>query len=187
MNATQNELHPDDLRALALQLAAFTDLLEQRGQHAVQQTHEAAQQISQMAKAAVASSERITASALEQFRQTAASAVADGMRRPLEDAGRTMQQGTQNIHKATSELELRIRVIGKSLTAHAWKTFVASAFASLAVMGAAVYMGMRAHQDIARAEWAGLINSAIASGKLAPCSDGGLCARMDKKWVRIDR
>lgn len=187
MNSEQNRLQPDDLRALALHLAAFTELLEQRGNHVVQQTLEAAQHLGQTAKHAAASSERMTAGAIEQFRQAAAGAVAEGMRRPMEEAGRTMRSGTQDIQKATSELEVRVRAVGKTLTAHAWKTFVASALASLAVVGVAVYMGMRTHQDIARAEWIGLINTAIANDKLAQCPDGGLCARMGKKWVRIDK
>lgn len=187
MSAEQNELQPDDLRALALQMAAFTQLLEQRGQQVVQQTHEAARQLSQTANAAAASTERMTVAAIEQFRQAAAGAVADGMRRPMEDAGRTMQSGTQNIQAATSALENRVRTVGKALTASAWKAFVASALASVAVIAVAVYMGVRTHQDMARAEWIGLINTAIANGKLAPCHDGGLCAHIGKKWVRIDQ
>lgn len=187
MNPDQNDLQSEDLRALALQLAAFTELLEQRGNHVVEQTHEAAQHLSQTAKSAAASSERMTAGAIEQFRQAAASAVADGMRRPMEEAGRTMQNGTQNIQAATSELEVRVLAVGKALTASAWKAFVASALASVAVIGVAVYMGIRTHQDIARSEWTGLINAAIVNGELAPCGNGGLCARAGKKWVRIDQ
>ena len=56
LNLDQNNLQPDDLRALALHLAAFTELLEQRGNHVVQQTHEAAQHLSQTAQ----STERMT-------------------------------------------------------------------------------------------------------------------------------
>ncbi len=187
MNPEQNNLQPDDLRALALQLAAFTDLLEQRGDHVIQQTREAALHIGQMAKSAAASSERMTAGAIEQFRQAAASVVSDGMRQPMEDAARTMQGSTQNILKATNELETRMRTAGRGLTATAWKAFVASALASVTVIGVAVYMGMHTRQDIARAEWTGLINAAIANGKLTQCSDGGLCARAGRKWVRIDQ
>ena len=57
----------------------------------------------------------------------------------------------------------------------------------MTVIGVAVYMGMHTRQDIARAEWTGLINAAIANGKLTQCSDGGLCARAGRKWVRIDQ
>ncbi len=187
MNAEQNELQPDDLRALALQMAAFTQLLEQRGEQVVRQTHEAAQQLSQTAKGAAASSERMTSAAIEQFRLAAAGAVAEGMRKPMEDAGRTMQSGTRNVQTATSELEQRVRGVGRALTATAWKAFVASALASMVVIGVAVYMGVRTHRDIARAEWVELINTAIANGKLAPCPDAGLCAHIGKKWARIDQ
>jgi hypothetical protein len=64
---------------------------------------------------------------------------------------------------------------------------VASAVASLVVIGVAVYMGLRTHQDLIRAEWTGQINAAITNGKLSRCQDGGLCARADGKWVRLDR
>jgi hypothetical protein len=187
LTSQQNTQQTDDIRALALQLAALTAALEQRGDRVVQQTHEAAQRVGDVARAAAASSERITAGAIEQFRLAAAEAVGEGLRRPLEDAGRTMRSGTQTIQAATNELEARVRTLGKTLTAHAWKTFVASALASVAVIGVAVYMGLRAHRDIARADWVGLINTAVANGKLAPCANGGLCARMGKQWVRIDQ
>ena len=186
MTPQQNAPQTDDIRVLALQLAAFTAALEQRGDHVVRQTHEAAQRINEVARTAVASSERMTADAIEQFRRAAADAVGEGLLRPMEDAGRTMRSGTQTIQAATNELEARVRTLGKTLTAHAWKTFVASALASVVVIGVAVYMGLRTHQDIARAEWVGLINAAVADGKVAPCADGGLCARMGKQWVRID-
>lgn len=186
MTSQQNAPQADDIRALALQLAAFTAALEQRGDHVVRQTHEAAQRVSDVARTAAASSEHMTADAIEQFRLAAADAVGEGLRRPLEDAGRTMRSGTQTIQAATNELEVRVRALGKTLTAHAWKTFVASALASVAVIGVAVCMGLRSHQEIARGEWVGLINAAVADGRLAPCADGGLCAHVGKQWVRID-
>lgn len=187
MNADKNELHPDDLRALALQLAAFTGQLEQRGAEVIQQAHEAAQHLARTATSAAAASERITAAAIEQFRQASADAVADGMRRPMEQAGRTMQSGTRNIQAATDALDANVRAVGKALKASAWKAFIASALASAVVIAAAVYMSIGARRDIARAAWIESINAAIANGRLAPCHDGGLCVRTGRKWVRIDQ
>lgn len=187
MNAKHEEFQPDDLRALALQLAAFIGVLEQRGQQIVQQTQEAAHNLSQTALGAAASSERLTADAVEQFRLAAAQVVSEGMHQPMEEAGHAMQDGTQRIQAATRELETRMHKLGKALSAHAWKTFVASAVASLVVIGVAVYMGLRTHQDLIRAEWTGQINAAITNGKLARCRDGGLCARAGNRWVRLDQ
>lgn len=187
MNAEHEELQSDDLRALALQLAAFTGVLEQRGQQIVQQTQEAALRLGQTAQSAAASSERLTTDALEQFRRVAAQTVSEGMHHPMKEAGQAMQDGTQRIQAATRELEARVHKLGKALSAHAWKTFMASALASLVVIGVAVYMGLRTHQDLIRAEWTDQINAAIANGKLARCRDGGLCARAGRTWVRLDQ
>jgi len=48
-------------------------------------------------------------------------------------------------------------------------------------------MRLRTHQELAHAEWIGLLNTVIANGKLARCADGGLCARTGSKWARLGR
>lgn len=180
-----NQVQTDDLRALALQLAAFTGVLEQRGRQVVQEVHDAAQRLDHAGHGLAGTSERLATAAIEHIRHAAATAVATGLRQPLEDAGRTMQDGTQQIQRAIRELEERSRRLGKALSAHAWKTFMASAVASLAVIGVAITVGVQAHRESVRAEWIGQINTAIANGKLARCADGGLCAHAGGKWVRL--
>lgn len=176
----------DDIKVLAVKLAAFTDLLEQRGNEVVRQTGQAAQAIDQSARNAAAKSEQLTAQAVGEFKRAAADVVAQGLRQPLEEAGRVMQAGTHNIQSATAELERRMTAIQKVHVANAWKTFIASAVASVVVIGAAIYIGVRTHQDMTRSEWVSQINTAIANGKLAACADGGLCAHVGKQWVRLD-
>ena len=114
-----NHAQAEDLRALALQLAAFTGVLEQRGEQVVQETHDAVQRLDRAAHGLAATSERLAASAIEHIRQAAATAVASGLRQPLEDAGRSMQDGTQQLQRAIRELEERTRRLGKALSAHA--------------------------------------------------------------------
>mgnify|MGYP001050392351 FL=1 len=181
-----NHAQTEDLRALALQLAAFTGVLAQRGEQVVQETHDAVQRLDRAAHGLAGTSERLAASAIDHIRQAAASAVAGGLHQPLEGARYTMQDGTQQLQRALHELEERTCRLGKALSAHAWKTFVASAVASLAVIGVAIYMGVQAHRENVRAEWVDQINAAIANGRLARCADGGLCARAGSKWVRLD-
>jgi len=46
----------------------------------------------------------------------------------------------------------------------------------------------QARTELTKAAWAAQINAAIAAGNLAPCADGGICARVDgKRWVRLDQ
>lgn len=175
-----------EIKALAVKLAAFTDLLEQRGDEAVRQTAQAAQSMEQSAQQASASVERLTSNAVAEFKRAAASMLAEGLRQPLEDAGQAMQAGTRNIQFATSTLERQMQTLQKVHTATAWKTFVASATASIVVIAAATYIGIRTHQDMVRSEWVGQINAAIANGKLAPCAEGsGLCAKVKNRWVQL--
>ena len=182
-----NHAQADDLRTLALQLAAFTGVLEQRGQQVVQEVHDAAQRLQHEAHGLAGTSERLAAAAIEHIRQAATNAMTSGLHQPLDDAGRSMQDGTQQIRRAIHGLEERTRGLGQALSAHAWKTFVASAVASLAVIGVAVYMVVQAHRVNVRAEWIDQVNAAIADGKLARCAEGGVCARAGNKWVRLDQ
>jgi hypothetical protein len=176
----------DEIKALAVKLAAFTDLLEQRGDEAVRQTAQAAQSMGHSVQQASAAAERLTTSAVAEFKRAAASLLADGLREPLEEAGQTMQAGTRNLQSATSALERQMQTLQKVHAANAWKAFVASATASIVVIAAATYIGIRTHQDMVRSEWVGLINAAIASGKLAPCVEGdGLCAKVKDRWMRL--
>ena len=180
-----NQAQMDELRTLALQLAAFTGVLEQRGQQVVQEVHDAAQRLQHEAHGLAGTSGRLATGAIDHIRQAATSALNSGLHQSLEHAGRTMQDGTQQIQRAIGELEERSRRLGKALSAHAWKTFVASAVASLAVIGVAICVGVQAHRESVRAEWIGQINAAIANGELARCADGGVCARTGGKWVRL--
>ena len=109
-----NHAQTEDLRALALQLAAFTGVLEQRGQQVMQEVQDAAQRLDRTAHGVADSSERLAAGIIEHIRQAAATTVASGLRQPLEEAGRTMQDGTQRIQRATRELEERTSRLGKA-------------------------------------------------------------------------
>lgn len=177
----------DDIKALAVKLAAVADMLERRGDAVVRQTAQAAQAIDHSAQNAAATSEHLTARAVEEFKRAAADVITQGMRQSLEEAGRSMRASTSNILTATSELERHMQAIRKAHVANAWKTFVASAVASLAVVATALYIGGRTHQDMTRSEWVGQINAAIANGNLAACADDGLCAHVGKQWVRLDK
>ena len=129
----------------------------------------------------------MTAGALARFRQAAAGAMSEGLQQSLEQVRYHMRHATQDVRGAAGELENRIRTAGRLLAAHAWKSFVASATASLAVLGVAAWVGWHTHQEIVRQEWIGMINAAVDHGRLAPCADEGLCARAGNRWVRIDR
>jgi hypothetical protein len=175
------------IEQLAVELAAFTQTLEQRAAAAGQRLEQASENLRCTAGDVAASAQRMTGSAVAEFKHTASDVLADGMRPALEQADAELRERLQEIAGATRQLEQRVRTLNALHTANAWKAFVASAVASLAVIVMAVYTGIHAHQEVQRSQWVGAINAAVADGKLTACEEGGICARVGRKWVRLDR
>ncbi|MCL1960794.1 MAG: hypothetical protein FWG56_03210 [Desulfovibrionaceae bacterium] len=167
--------------------SVLMDSLEERSAEAVAQSQQAADALQRAAQDAASTAKRITAQALEEFRRAASGAVENGLRYPLEDASRKLEDGVGRIESAMQTLDAHIKVQSRMLAAYAWKTFVASALAALVMIGVAVYMGLYARQEITRAEWVGEINAAVANGKLVACPGGGLCVYRGKKLERLDQ
>jgi hypothetical protein len=69
----------------------------------------------------------------------------------------------------------------------AWKALLAVVMASAMVMAVACYVVWQSRQALTAVRWQQEIADAQAAGKLAPCPEGGLCALVDKRWMRIDK
>ena len=177
----------EEVKEVIVKVAKLTDHFEQRGDKVVQSTLQAAQSLNQAAQNAANTSERITAKALDNFRDVAGDVLLQGIREPLKDCDKTLQSSAYKIEVSAHQLEQKMKQMQNMHTANAWKAFIASAVGSLAIIGVAVYMFMSAKQEIKRTDWISSINSAVASGKLAACTDGGICALIDKKQIRLDK
>jgi hypothetical protein len=169
-------------KALAVQLSAVIDVLEKRIDHATRQSLESTQALDQQFRRSLDTANALTREALEQFRQGAKLAVETGIRDAVDELDHTVRIGTSRVDHATAQLNQRMQQMGRFHTEHAWKTFVASALGSLAVISAALFASWHAHADIKRSEWVQDINMAIDSGRLATCPEGGLCALIGNKW-----
>lgn len=177
----------NDVKELAVKLAAMTDRFEARGDQVVQRNSEAARHLQQAAQHVTGAIGQATTLAMADVRGATKAALTEGLYEPVHDMDETLQKSARQVEAATDRLAQRIEWLRHVHTANAWKGFIASAVASLVLIGIAVYMGIQAHRDIERSEWISDINAAIANGKLAACQGGGICAHVDKKWVRLDK
>jgi hypothetical protein len=178
----------DDIKDMAMKLAVLIDSFETRGDAIVRQNTLAAAAMAEAAQDASRVAGEVSTQAVEALRQTASTTLERGLREPLSQTERQLQTSMAGLREATAELEKQVRTAGTLQKATAWKVFAACAIASLGVLGVAAYAAMHARTEVARAEWTRGINAAVASGNLAPCADGGICARVDgKRWVRLDQ
>lgn len=174
-----------EVKALALQLCTAIEGLEKRIDHAARQSLQATQALDQQSRQMLETSGQLTQQAVTQIRQGAGQAIAEGVGDAMQNIERIMREGTKQFEQALVQLELRLQQVRQLNTSHAWKTLIASAVASLAVITVAVYASSHTHADIKRYEWVQQINAAVEAGHLAPCPEGGLCVQVNNKWVRV--
>ncbi|HEX7643243.1 MAG TPA: hypothetical protein VF472_13640 [Burkholderiaceae bacterium] len=174
----------DELRETIVLLVSA---VEKRTKAADMANERAVQNISQVSKDAANSAIEITESAMDKFKSVAAGVVTDGLNEPMKDYEKSLQSRFEQLQKVVNKLEMQCAQMRSANMANAWKAFVASTVASLAIIGVAVYVSMKTHEDMQRSEWIGSINAAVANGKLVTCPDGGICAMIKDKPVHLDR
>jgi cation transport ATPase len=177
----------DDIKQMAVRLAMLIDSFEKRGERVEQIVAQATQSMVQASKSSEAVAERTTSRALQDFRETAAAQLGDGLRAPVEHANQTIQTSIQNLHGAIHALEQQQRDANRTHKRDAWKVFIASTLASLVMLGGSVYAMTRAREEMANAHWVSGVNAAIEAGRLAPCGDDGICVYANKQWMRLDQ
>lgn len=177
---------PDELEALAVKLGVVPAGLMELGDRIAAETRTTSQELRQTAHEAAAVSQRLTVQALEQFQYAGVERLGEALRDPVRQAGLALRDSIGRAEEAAAQLEARLRTVRRLNAVNAWRTFVASALASVVIIGVAVYAALQAHQDIARSDWIGQINAAVAAGTLAPCPSGvGICALVGNRWTML--
>lgn len=177
----------DDIKAFAIKLSAATDHFEKRSSRVVETNHQAAQQLLQAAQHVSNTVESATTQAMLNVKTATQAALTEGLAGPVRNLEETLRHSAHTLDAASQRLSERIEAMRHMHAASAWKAFLASAIGSLLVIGASVYAVMQAREETARARWISEINAAIDKGNLSACQDGGVCARLGNKWVRLDK
>ena len=174
----------DDVKALAVKLAAVTGRIEKRLDAVARETLQASQTMGRQAQHALSASEQVAAG----VRRAASDALDDGTAQAIKRFGDVVRASEIRLEDAAVRLEKRMVSGGRLQTAFAWKAFVASTIGSFAVVGMAGYAIWEAQHSLRETRWVRQINAAQASGKLAQCPGTGehVCAKVDKRWVRLD-
>ena len=123
-----------EVKVLALQLSHAVDGLEKRIDHASRQSLQATQALDLQAKQSLDTMHKLVQQGIEQFRLGARQAIAEGVRGAMQDIDQTLHEGATRIDRAVSQLDLRMQHVGRFNVSHAWKSLVASALGSLAVI-----------------------------------------------------
>jgi CHASE3 domain sensor protein len=165
------------------ELADVTELINVRNKKASQLIETSAQTLGQSAQQLVGSGERLAEDALNIIRTQGGQAFLAGAGPALD----TLQRQIQGTMGLVGQLDQALAEHRHGVRGMIRNALIVLALGALAAVGVAAYMTMHVHQEIVRSEWVGQINTAIANGKLVACHDGGLCAYIGKKLVRLDQ
>ncbi|GGA16676.1 hypothetical protein [Dyella nitratireducens] len=177
----------EDIKTFAVKLSAATDHFEERSSRVVETNHHAAQQLLHAAQQVSSTVERSTTQAMSNVKTATHAALTEGLAGPVHNLEETLQRSARTLEVASQHLAGRIEAMRRMHTTHAWRAFIACAIGSLLAIGASLYAVRQAREEIARARWVSEINAAVDKGNLTVCQDGGVCARLGNKWVRLDK
>lgn len=177
----------DEIKNLILKVSRMTDHFEERGNKIVQTTLQASQHMTQTTQSVASNAERITNKALESFKAVAGEVLTKSLDESLKVCNNQLLANANQFVAMSDMLERRIWQMQKIHVANAWKAFIACAIASFAVIGVAIYSFISSQQEIERKDWVSAINVAAKNGKLTTCADGGICANVNNKLVRLDK
>jgi hypothetical protein len=153
--------------------------VEQRAKVTEQNNTKAIQSMTQLGQS--------VSGATQDIQRITSHTLSNAMQKPIEDHNHDLKIMRDNLIRNANDVENHMQESVKKLKRIVWTAMGAFALAGVVVLGASTYAMMQATQKLKQADWVGNINTAVANGKLAVCADGGLCAVVNGKQVRLDK
>ena len=133
------------------------------------------------------SSNRLDGSA-ERIRQEAAEAVGKGLEQSVGKFTERLETTGRWLLETVRDVEVRQRKSAKDLKKLVWVSVAVFVLTGLLCFGTVIYLIQAVRTENKQIEWIADINKAVQDGKLVQCSeDGGVCVKIGKKTVRLDR
>ena len=135
----------------------------------------------------IAQAEQTVSRATQDIQRITADTLSSAIQSPVGELDHSLKIMRDNLMRNANDVERHMQESVAQLKRVVWLAIGAFALAGVVVAGVSVYATMQANQQIQKTEWIGNINAAIANGKLTACPDGGICAVVDKKQIRLDK
>ena len=153
----------------------------------VEQRAKISESYANKASQTIAQAEQTVSRATQDIQRITSNSLSGAFQKPVDELDHSLKIMRDNLIRNANDVERHIQESVAQLKRIVWLAIGAFVLAGMVVAGASVYATMQANQQIQKTEWIGNINSAIANGKLTVCPDGGICAVVDKKQIRLDK
>ena len=157
----------------------LTGKVEQRAKVNEHSNAQASQSITQAGKT--------VSNATHDIQRITSQTVGSAILKPVDELDHSLKNMRDELIGTADNVEKKMQESVGELKRIIWTATGAFALAGVVVAGASIYAFSQANQKIKQADWVSSINAAVASGKLTTCPDGGICASVDKKLIRLDK
>ncbi len=164
---------------LTKELILLAGKVEQRAKVSEHHVTKASQTLTQAGQA--------VGNATQDIQRITSNTLSGAFQKPVDELDHSLNIMRDNLIRNANDVERHMQESVAQLKRIVWLAIGAFVLAGMVVAGASVYATIQANQQIQKTEWIGAINSAIANGKLTTCGDGGICATVDKKLIRLDK
>ena len=147
-----------------------------------------AEQLAVQAQRVLDSSSNRLDGSVERIRQEAAEAVRSGLEQSVGKFTERLETTGRWLLETVREVEGRQQKSAKDLRKLVWASVAVFVLTGLLCFGTVIYLIQAVRTENKQIEWIADINKAVQDGKLVQCSeDGGVCVKIGKKTVRLDR
>ena len=147
-----------------------------------------AEQLAVQAQRVLDSSSNRLDGSVERIRQEAAEAVRSGLEQSVGKFTERLETTGRWLLETVRDVEVRQRKSAKDLKKLVWVSVAVFVLTGLLCFGTVIYLIQAVRTENKQIEWIADINKAVQDGKLVQCSeDGGVCVKIGKKTVRLDR
>jgi len=176
----------EQLKSLALRLAALTDALDERSRQAVQVVNANGERLDQTARHLSQNVQRLTSEATRSVGAEAHAAVAQGMQQAVSQCAQALEQAARQATQSAQALQAQNEALHRAQRALVWRSALALLVGAVLATGASSYAFWKNTQAARSAEFSAAIHRATQAGTLTQCGDA-LCVKAPRNAPRYAR
>jgi hypothetical protein len=176
----------EQLKALAVRVAALTDALEDRSHQAVQAVSSSSERLDQTARHLSQNVQRVTAEATRLVGAEARAAVTQGMQQAVSQCAQALEQASSQAIQSAQALQAQHEALQRARRGLVWRSGLGLLVGAVLATGASAYAFWKNTQAAQSAEFSAAIVRATQSGSLTQCGDV-LCVKAPRNAPRYPR
>jgi hypothetical protein len=176
----------EQLKALAVRVAALTDALEDRSHQAVQAVSTSSERLEQTANKLSQNVQRLTSDATRSVGAEAHAAVSQGMQQAVSQCAQALEQAAQQAMLSAQALQVQNEALHRARRGLVWRSGLGLLVGALLATGASAYAFWKNTEAAQSAEFSAAILRATQSGNLTQCGDA-LCVKAPRNAPRYSR